>query len=469
MLRNYLKVALRSLRKQKGYTFINILGLSTGLACFILILLFVQHEYSHNRFYENAERIHRVIQRIPGATYKGSEYVAMMPAPMAEALVRDFPEVEAATNIADFHALLSYNNNHFLETGLWVDAQFLNVFSIALHLGDRNTALQAPNSIVISSSLAKKIFKNTPPLGQSIEVEDTVSFTVTGIMADPPPNSSFAYDYLASFSSNPDYQFDLSNNRWNSNYIYTFFRTKTGTDLDQLQEKVNSMVDTYVYADREAAPGEMREEFLIQGLTDVHLRSQFNHDIGAMTGTEHKGSLVNLYLFLAIGIIILVLACVNYVNLAIARSLRRAREVGLRKAVGADKQQVIGQFLGESTTYCIVCPAHVDHIGSCLSSALLPACRSPTADELLREPVHHPWATPFTFSGWLFIGQLSGGIHGSTSAKTGIERSHQWSTFPGEASEGVGYCTVHCIHCLDYMRHGNLSAIAIRSEPRHWL
>lgn len=408
MLRNYFKVALRSLRKQKGYAFINIFGLAIGLACFIMILLFVQHEFSYNRFYEDADRIHRVVQRIPGATYKGSEYVAMMPAPLAGALMRDFPEIEQATNIADHQALLGYEDNHFLETGLWADENFLDVFSISLLQGNQNTALQAPNSIVLSRALADKIFNAIEPIGKSIVLEDTVMFKVTGIMENPPLNSTFHYGYLTSFLSHEDYQIDLNNNRWNSNYLYTFFRTAQGTDLDQLQTKINGMVDTYIYAGMEAGADEAREAFLIQGLRDVHLRSHFNHDIGAMTGTENKGNLINLYLFLTIGIIILVLACVNYVNLAIARSLRRAREVGLRKSVGAGRKQVVGQFLGESTLIALL---------ALLMALLLVHAFLPLFSELVDRPLRLNYLeNPFVLPGLLLLLMVVGFLSGSYPA-----------------------------------------------------
>lgn len=348
MLKNYIKIAFRNLFKQKVYSSINIFGLAVGLACFILILLFVQHELSYDRFYENADSIYRVVQQQPGNNFLESDYYAVTPAPLATTLVDEFYEVTDATTIKDQSALLSLNNQHFWEKGLWADADFFDVFAFPLLRGNPKTVLDTPNSIVLTESLAQKIFGNQDPIGQTLLYQEQDLYSVTGLIADIPLNSSFTFTFITSIQSQDDYAQNLAENQWHNNWWYTFFVLANGTDDAQFQVKLQTLADTHLYAGGENEIDNNRTQYLTQPLTDIHLGRQFNNDMGS------KGNITYMYLFLVIAFVILLLACVNYINLAVARSIRRGREVGMRKIVGAKRHQLIYQFLGESVLMALL-------------------------------------------------------------------------------------------------------------------
>ena len=339
MIKNYLKIAWRNVLREKGYAFINVFGLAVGLTCFILILLFVQHELSYDRFYENHDRIHRVVKRHPGSNFHGLDAWAVTPPQLPAALIDVFPEVSAATSIIGQNALLSFSEQHYWEKGLWADANFFRVFSFPLLHGNPETALTEPNTIVLTESLANKIFGNKNPVGATLLYGKNTFYTVTGVIPDLPENSSMKYDFITSIQSQTDYTQSLKDNNWSSSW-HTFFKLAENTDHVQLQSKMPAFVEKHV-PDAGDDPA-TRVQYIIQPLTDVHLRSKFNFDI------VFTGDIKYVYLFSAIGILILLLACVNYTNLAVARSIKRAPEVGMRKVIGANRRQLVWQFLGES-------------------------------------------------------------------------------------------------------------------------
>ncbi|HLG40372.1 MAG TPA: ABC transporter permease [Chitinophagaceae bacterium] len=339
MIKNYLKIAWRNVLHEKGYAFINVFGLAVGLTCFILILLFVQHELSYDRFYENPDRIYRVVKRHPGTNFHGLDSWAVTPPQLPAAFIDEFPEVSAATSIVNQNALLSLDEQHYWEKGLWADANFFRVFSFPVLQGNPETALAEPNTIVLTSSLANKIFGKKNPVGATLLYEKDNFYTVTGVIPDVPENSSIKYAFITSIRSQTYYTQSLKDNNWSSSW-HTFFKLAEDTDHAQLQSKMPAFVEKHV-PDAGDDPN-TRVQYIIQPLSDVHLRSQFNFDIA------FTGDIKYVYLFSTIGFLILLLACVNYTNLAVARSIKRTREVGLRKVIGANRRQLIWQFLAES-------------------------------------------------------------------------------------------------------------------------
>ena len=340
MFRNYFKIAWRHLLKQKQYALINIGGLAVGLTCFLLIFLYVQHELSYDHFYSNADQIYRVYQRQIGNTYMDTDHFAYTTVGLAPALVEEFPEVAAATTFRNHMALLGYAESTYYEEGLQADAHFFDVFPYPLLLGNPKTALAETNSIVITQSLAEKIFGDKDPVGQLLIYREGEAFTVTGVMEDPPTNASLRFSFVVNIQfANFQYATEMSEDRWNNNAYYTFFTLSPQADPLVLQGKFPALVEKYVKHE-DTYP--FQDSYWLQPLSALHLETNLNFDIGL------KGNPAYVSLFSLIAAVVLLLACVNYMNLAIARSIKRATEVGLRKVVGARRGQLIRQFMGES-------------------------------------------------------------------------------------------------------------------------
>ncbi|RNC92332.1 MAG: ABC transporter permease [Allomuricauda sp.] len=345
MLKNHIKIAWRNLVKNKKYTIINLAGLSIGMTCYLLISLFIQYEVSFDRHHEKADSIYRIAQRQIGNEYRGTDKFALAPLPLSEALQNDYPEVEAVTNLNQDFTLLVNGHESYPEQGLSTDSSFFEVFSVPLLQGDREAVFQDINTIVLTESLSKKIFGTVSPIGKSILYARNRNMTVAGVIPDPPKNQHLIYSYLVSYKIRGYYPQDVDN--WVSNNYHAYLSLKEGSDYLALQEKMKSY-DAIAKPAYEALGFKFFPNYLLQPLKDIHLHSNMNMEIGA------NGDIRYIYLFGAIALIILVLASINYINLATAKSAKRAKEVGVSKVLGAKRGSLILQFMAESFLLTIV-------------------------------------------------------------------------------------------------------------------
>jgi putative ABC transport system permease protein len=339
MWKNNLKIAWRNILSNKIFSVINIFGLSIGLACCILMFLFIQHELSFDKFHINAENIFRVTSELEGPN--GKTALAVTPAPWFPLIKKDYPEVKDYVRLLkDEKTLIGEKGKEhsFVNSVLFADSTLFNVFSFRLINGNSATALTLPNSIVLTKETAKKYFGDADPIGKTIEA--TTGFTslinlqVTGVAENPPANSHINFDALISMSTLGDLSNLWSNHMFNSYVVLT-----NGISRNSLEAKLTSFSDKYI-ANNPNADG--KNDIHLQPLTDIHLRSNL---VGEL---EANGDITYVYIFSGIAIFVLLIACLNFMNLSTVRSLKRAKEVGMRKVVGAEKLQLIRQFLAES-------------------------------------------------------------------------------------------------------------------------
>jgi len=350
MFTSFFKVAFRILVRDKLNTLINIFGLAIGLAFSIIIFLYVYQETSYDRFHRDAERIYRV--GIKGKISDNRFNHAVTPAPLADALKHEIRGVENSVRIARFGAWLVRNGDIGINEDniIFADPSFFSVFSFPLLHGNAGDVLSKPNSIVLSRSKAITYFGNDNPVGKLLRIEnDTTYYRVTGVMEDVPGNSHMHFDMVGSLNT---FRKMLHDDRWVINYIYTYFRAAPGFSRDTLDVAIQGLIPKYVLPDyykflridpQTAGNNDDNYNFIIQPITDIHLRSTFTSEY------EPVGNILYVYLFTVLAIIILVLSCINFISLTTARSTDRAREVSIRKIAGSEKNILIRQFLIESS------------------------------------------------------------------------------------------------------------------------
>jgi predicted permease len=335
MFKNYLKIALRNLQRHKAYSLLNISGLAIGMACSILILLWVQNELSYDRFHADADEMYRL------TCNAGDFKAAVTPAGMAAGLQSEMPEIKSTVRISKPSTeLFEVGTQKFEEKNiLYVDSNFLNVFSFQLLKGDRISALANPNAIVITEAMAKKYFGDNGAIGKIIKKNNNDNLVVTGVLADVPSNSHLQFDFILPMSSIASTNDDIKNSVWGSFNFYTYIELNKNINTDaaklaKLTARIKEIYKTHV--------PDMKVDFQLQSLTAIHLHSDLQIDVAG------NGNIQYVNIFFIVAIFILIVACINFMNLATARSARRAKEVGLRKVVGAGRGQLMVQFLGES-------------------------------------------------------------------------------------------------------------------------
>lgn len=393
MFKNYFKTTVRNLKRQRLYTVINIGGLTLSITCVLLILSFIRYEFSYDRFLENYDNIYRVYNSPPGNNFLGKQKTAVTALPLASALQNEYPEVDHATVFDWYNSLIGTNeDNLYYESGIFSDKHFFHVFPYEFIEGDPLTALQDPTSVVLTKSLAEKIFADENVIGQQLIQRDQI-YQVTGVIEDPPKNSTFNLDFVINIEGRNWYKDEMNREKWRSNGFKTFFTLNEGSDVSLLEAKMPDLLKKY-WINLELYP----QDYKFEALKDVHLQSEFNFDFAG------KGSKKQLLLFSIIVLLILILALVNYTNLAIARSMNRSKEVGLRKTIGAGRGQLMCQFLFESTflTFiAIVISISITWISLPVFGELLERPLQPDLDLLIS-------AVPYLLSLVLFLGILSG-------------------------------------------------------------
>lgn len=394
MIKNYLTVALRTLRKQKGYAFINITGLAIGLAVCSLIMLWVVDELSYDKFHEKGDRICRLIldADIGGVL----QSPATMP-PAGPTMTSDFPEVENFTRMGRFQDLtVEYGDKIVAESGVgYADATLFEIFSFPFISGDPETALERPNTIVITEEMAQKYFGDEDPIGKFLKIGGEDNYSVTGVIENIPLNSMFRFNMVRSLdtiiSQNPTWP-----ERWLSVEFQTFVLLTEGANRLDAEEKLPAMIDQHLGERLRALGG--RVDLFMQPMHRIHLYSMQDYNVPS------NGNVGHVTLFSGIAIFVLLIACINFINLSTARSANRAQEVGMRKTLGALKQTLMGQFIGESVLYSLISM----FFAIILISLAIPTFNNIIGRELSLNILRQFWIYPLYLGFAVLVGLIAG-------------------------------------------------------------
>ncbi len=404
MIKNYFKLAWRNLLKNKTYSFINIFGLATGLATCLLIMLYIFDESSYDKHHKDGDRVFRVASQ----TGKGESWAAG-PGPLAWGLKNDLPEVEQVTRLLTFPdiatMLMKYEHKgerkQFFETnGYYVDSTFFQLFTYDFIYGHAATALNQPSSTVISKELSDKFFGNENPVGKPILITTPfgeLNYTVTGVFSTEKNKSHIPANFFLTMRNNDMWNWVQNQTSWTTNNIFfTYIKLKAGINIKAFKQKLNPFFERHAGEGMKAAG--ISKTLFLQPVKDIYLHSSIGNEIAA------NGNITYLYILGSIAVFILMIACINFMNLSTARSQKRAKEVGVRKVMGAKKSSLIRQFLGESFLMCLIALM----VAFVLAWVLLPPFNSLTQKSM------HPFDEPtliFWITGLAVLTGLLSGLY----------------------------------------------------------
>jgi len=392
MIKNYLKIAWRNLFKHKGYTFINIIGLAVGIAVCTLIFKYVHYELSYDTFHKKANRTYRLTMDL------NKSHIALTPSLLLPTMTKKYPAVKTgvrlypAANYSPF--AVRYKNKVFGERRFaYADSTFFDVFSFKLLKGNPETALVRPNTVVITKAMAKKYFGDKNPMGKTLTINNSRKFEVTGVMANMPDNSHFQMDFIASLITRSSWS-QLTDTKMQGAQFYTYIVLNNPRARAKVHDKINQFLSSRL-------PDRLKASVGLQPLTDIHLYSNLEAEI------QPQSDIMYVWAASAIALLILIIACINYMNLATARSARRSQEVGIRKVLGSDRKRLIAQFYGESaliTFLAIIC------------SILLIELFNPWFNQLVGEQLDVAFTSPMILGLFLGIGLIITLLAGSYPA-----------------------------------------------------
>ncbi|MBC7569426.1 MAG: ABC transporter permease [Spirosoma sp.] len=404
MFTNYLKIAWRTLRKQRGLTFINIVGLATGLTCCMLIMLYVLDELSYDRYNQKADRIYRVQTDVK---FGGNDmHFAVSPDPIGPTLKKDYPQVEEFVRLRDrgtWSVRRTGEATNLREDNItFADSTLFDVFTLPLVAGNSKRALAEPNTVVISESAAKRHFGSQNPMGQTLVFNNDKTYKVSGVMRDMPKNAHFHSDFFLTML-NDEYTWG----QWLSNNHHTYVLLKPGSNTALFTQHFDTIIRKYIGPKVQESMGASMEQFRKAGntlaywlipLTDIHLHSKQQIELSP------NGDMQYVYIFSAVALFILLIACINFMNLATARSSNRAREVGVRKVMGSKRQQLIGQFMTESVLTTVLAML----LALLLVAVALPGFNAIATKKLSIIQLVSPYYLPFLVALPIVVGLLAG-------------------------------------------------------------
>jgi putative ABC transport system permease protein len=400
---NYLKIAVRNLRRKKAFSAINVFGLSIGLASCLLIALFVIDELSYDRCHEKGDRIYRIHNNISfsGSLYQGT----VSPALMGSTLVKDYPAIENTVRITDYGPMLVKKGDQtlFEPYGAYADHTLFDVFTLPFVAGDPKTALKEPNTMVISESMAHKYFNSTDVIGKSLLTSNTENFLITGVIKDLPPQSHFHFNFIRTLRGSPI----AKDTTWLNNNYHTYVLAKPGVDEQTINRYLRQTVQQYMTPEFQRAFHSNLSDLERKGdyaaytampLRKIHL---YSHVTGEL---EPNGSIQYVYIFIIIAVFILLLACVNFMNLSTAQAAGRAKEVGIRKVLGSLRYNLITQFLTESMLLTTIAMT----VAIAIVAWALPWFNSLAGKNIILRHAYMGWLLPAAVVTILVVGLLAG-------------------------------------------------------------